>query len=199
MILRLALVEIISNNSKLLYLEGVSVNDISVFHRHRIEMVCGLYIKNARFLKDNCNVNSRKHRNYDARGGVSIRPKEWADPKVLNGRAFFRLGGSVGSLVLNSTTKDDEAVYRCRVDFKRQTTTHFRVNLTVVEPISSVRIQDSSGTILVGVAGPFTVGETPTLICKAVGGDPVPSISWWKNGKLLESDYDGGLPSLSVN
>ena len=42
---------------------------------------------------------------------------------------------------------------------------------------------------LVGVAGPFTVGQRPTLNCKAFGGNPPPVVTWWKNGQLVDEKY----------
>ena len=56
-------------------------------------------------------------------------------------------------------------------------------------PIQSVTITDSNGSELVGAAGPFAVGDTPTLACRVLGGDPEPQITWWKNGHLLDEAY----------
>ena len=69
---------------------------------------------------------------YDARSGAYTRPKEWSDPKILGERAHFTVTTSPAALVLNLTRRTDQAVYRCRVDYKHLTTTHARVNLTVI-------------------------------------------------------------------
>nr|XP_053647246.1 nephrin-like [Cherax quadricarinatus] len=124
---------------------------------------------------------------YDTRSGVYSRPKEWADPLILGERAHFSMSTLPAALVLNQTRRSDQAVYRCRVDYKRRTTTHARINLTVIEPVESVRIVDESGIEVVGVAGPYTVGERPSLTCQVLGGDPPPTVTWWKNGHHLDS------------
>ncbi|KAF2365930.1 Immunoglobulin V-set domain, partial [Trinorchestia longiramus] len=127
---------------------------------------------------------------YDVRQGLYSRPKEWSDPMLLGSRAHFSVATTPAALVLNYTSKSDEAVYRCRVDFKHHITTHARVNLTVIEPITGISIQDPNGSELVGVAGPYPLGSAPSLVCRVVGGDPPPSITWWKNGHLLDQTYN---------
>ena len=74
------------------------------------------------------------------------------------------------------------------------------INSFFSDPISNVRIQDSTGADLVGVAGPYNVGESPTLTCRVIGGNPSPSITWWLNGELLQENHNnnmGDLPSSS--
>ncbi len=56
-----------------------------------------------------------------------------------------------------------------------------------------MRIQDFTGADLVGVAGPYNVGESPTLTCRVIGGDPTPSITWWRNGRILVEKYNPGV------
>ncbi|XP_050699115.1 nephrin-like [Eriocheir sinensis] len=126
---------------------------------------------------------------YDARSGAYSRPKEWSDPKILGERAHFTVTTAPAALVLNFTRRTDQAVYRCRVDYKHLTTTHARVNLTVIEPVSGVRIVDELGTELVGAAGPYTLEQRPSLTCRAGGGDPSPTVTWWKDGRLIDSTY----------
>uniref|UniRef100_A0A2P2I0U7 Kin of IRRE-like protein 1 n=2 Tax=Hirondellea gigas TaxID=1518452 RepID=A0A2P2I0U7_9CRUS len=126
---------------------------------------------------------------YDVRKGLYSRPKEWADPDLLDNRAHFSVATNPAALVINSTSKNDQAVYRCRVDFRHHITTHARVNLTIIEPITSVTIEDDNGVELVGAAGPYALGSTPSLSCKVVGGDPPPYITWWKNGHMFDQAY----------
>nr|XP_045587049.1 junctional adhesion molecule A-like [Procambarus clarkii] len=103
------------------------------------------------------------------------------------------------ALVLNQTRRPDQAVYRCRVDYKRLTTTHARVNLTVIEPVGSVSIMDENGMELVGAAGPYTVGQRPSLTCRVQGGDPPPAVTWWRDGRLVDGTYHHqSLPSRAT-
>ncbi|XP_063886753.1 nephrin-like isoform X2 [Scylla paramamosain] len=134
---------------------------------------------------------------YDARSGAYTRPKEWSDPKILGERAHFTVTTSPAALVLNLTRRSDQAVYRCRVDYKHLTTTHARVNLTVIEPVRGVRIVDDGGTELVGVAGPYILEQRPSLTCRAAGGDPSPTVTWWKDGRLIDSTYHYEQPPSS--
>ncbi|XP_042228361.1 nephrin-like isoform X2 [Homarus americanus] len=134
---------------------------------------------------------------YDVRSGAYSKPKEWADPELLGERAHFSMTTNPAALVLNQTRRADQAVYRCRVDYKRLTTTHARVNLTVIEPVTSVRIVDESGLELVGAAGPYTVGERPSLTCRVQGGDPLPAVTWWRSGRLLDNTYHQQAPPSS--
>ena len=69
---------------------------------------------------------------YDVRRGASMPPKVVWDRSVLGDRAAFLLNGSSPALVVSATRKADEAVYRCRVDFRQHITMHSRVNLTII-------------------------------------------------------------------
>ena len=69
---------------------------------------------------------------YDARRGAHMPPKVVWDRSVLGDRAAFLLNGSSPALVVSATRKADEAVYRCRVDFRQHITMHSRVNLTII-------------------------------------------------------------------
>ncbi|XP_064088230.1 synaptogenesis protein syg-2-like [Macrobrachium nipponense] len=132
---------------------------------------------------------------YDVRSGDYSPPTKWSDPVLLGDRAYFSMTSKPAALVLNQTTRDDQAVYRCRVDYKQFTTTHARVNLTVIEPIRNVKIVDQGGLELVGAAGPYTLGERPTLTCRVQGGDPPPTaVTWWRDGLLLDSTYHHQTP-----
>ena len=53
----------------------------------------------------------------------------------------------------------------------------------------SVRLLDGGGEELVGAAGPYPVGARPTLTCRVVGGVLRPSLTWWRDGRLLDASY----------
>ncbi|CAL4121348.1 unnamed protein product, partial [Meganyctiphanes norvegica] len=57
------------------------------------------------------------------------------------------------------------------------------------EPVSTMMIVDDADTKLVGAAGPYSVGERPTLTCRAYGGDPPPIVNWWRDDRLLDHTY----------
>ena len=59
----------------------------------------------------------------------------------------------------------------------------------LTEPVRGVRIVDDGGTELVGVAGPYILEQRPSLTCRAAGGDPSPTVTWWKDGRLIDSTY----------
>ncbi|GFY59517.1 uncharacterized protein TNIN_138471 [Trichonephila inaurata madagascariensis] len=54
------------------------------------------------------------------------------------------------------------------------------------EPI----IMDEYGQRLRGVIGKYDEGSTLTFICDVDGGDPHPSVTWWRGDTLLDDDYN---------
>lgn len=68
----------------------------------------------------------------DVRGKDFSRAEKWSDDSVFNNRAYFEPDAKASSLVIDSVTEKDAAVYRCRVDFKYAQTRNSKVNLTVV-------------------------------------------------------------------
>lgn len=102
--------------------------------------------------------------------------------------------------------QEDEAEYRCRVDFKRGRTVNTIISLRVVVPPSELSIysaQDSrQQTRLEGLIGPFNEDEQLQLVCVASGGKPRPQIVWRRDFQVIESTYQNadkdGSYTLSV-
>lgn len=68
---------------------------------------------------------------YDVRSTENV-GAHWADDKTLNGRANFHVTQQLAELVITNVSDKDEAVYKCRVDFKQSPTRNSRVNLSVI-------------------------------------------------------------------
>ena len=88
---------------------------------------------------------------FDARGSSLNTGKHWNDERILGKRAYFKMspgswrsGSNSGMtswrasreegayLELNQIQENDEAIYRCRVDFLLSPTRNTIVNFTVV-------------------------------------------------------------------
>ncbi|XP_042874392.1 hemicentin-1-like [Penaeus japonicus] len=116
------------------------------------------------------------------------------DRRVLN------VNRGAATLTLNNLTVSDAGVYECRVDFfKSPTHTNF-VNLTIVEPPSSLEIVDSlGGRATRGVMGPYQEGVSVTLTCRARGGSPSPNVTWWRDEKIVSGKWDAAGPGIVQN
>ena len=57
--------------------------------------------------------------------------RHWSDDTVFGGRAFYQASHNPGRLVIDDVKIYDEALYKCRVDFKVQPTTISQVKLNV--------------------------------------------------------------------
>ncbi|KAK0086813.1 hypothetical protein PV326_005436 [Microctonus aethiopoides] len=68
---------------------------------------------------------------YDARNGQQGKVKLWSDPLFWGSRAIFRLGPPA-QLQIQDVRPTDEAVYRCRIDFRNSPTRNMKVNFTVI-------------------------------------------------------------------
>nr|XP_053643308.1 hemicentin-1-like [Cherax quadricarinatus] len=118
---------------------------------------------------------------FDVRRGPA---SHWKNPSHLPHRATFR--PTTASLTLQRVEAADQGTYRCRVDFRINPTLTFTTNLSVVVPPSRVAIYTELGVEARSIVGPFTQGDTLRLTCRATGGSPPPSLTWWEGPLLLD-------------
>ncbi|KOC66691.1 Neural cell adhesion molecule 1, partial [Habropoda laboriosa] len=131
----------------------------------------------------------------DARSGDLASAIHWAVSDDLGKRTYFQIGdGHRAKLKVTKVTYKDQGIFRCRVDFIDSPTRNFRVNLTLVEEPSKPVIYDAQGREVTGVGGPFLEGYNLALTCQVAGGRPKPTVTWWKDGKIL----DGVVDTISV-
>ncbi|XP_075982590.1 protein turtle homolog A-like isoform X2 [Anticarsia gemmatalis] len=139
----------------------------------------------------------------DFRNGA---PTHWAVAGEFGARTHFVLNESDPSsahLVVEKVARQDEGVYRCRIDYVDAPTRNYRVNLTVIVPPEPPRIYDYEGTEILGnIAGPFREGQNVLLSCQAAGGKPPPDVSWYRGEERLAFTKEGSvcqlhLPNLS--
>ncbi|KAL6256355.1 hypothetical protein P5V15_012472 [Pogonomyrmex californicus] len=127
----------------------------------------------------------------DARNSNLTNAIHWAVSDDLGTRMYFQVGdGQRAKLKVNEVTLKDQGIFRCRVDFVDSPTRNFRVNLTLVEQPSRPVIHDAQGREVTGVGGPFLEGYDLALTCQVAGGRPKPSVTWWKDGELLDGVID---------
>ncbi|XP_069178551.1 protein turtle homolog A isoform X1 [Procambarus clarkii] len=118
---------------------------------------------------------------YDMRNGPAT---HWKSPDHLGLRATFEAARNALNILRVQTP--DEGIYRCRVDFRINPTLTFISNLSVIVPPRRLLVYIDPDTEVRGVVGPFLEGETVTLNCRAEGGSPPPSVTWWEGAVLLD-------------
>jgi len=136
---------------------------------------------------------------YDARRGSWNLGARWSDGGQFGTRAYFQLSSSPAELRVENVKEGEEGVYRCRVDFKSAPTRNTLVNLTVLVPPASLTLIDADGIELSETAGPYLPGATPRLQCLASGGNPLPEVTWWKEGRLVDSSYETTFTKVVQN
>ncbi|XP_068152955.1 nephrin isoform X1 [Drosophila tropicalis] len=124
----------------------------------------------------------------DIRAGISKAPKRWSDESVFGDRAYFIFDKEPGKLSIQNTQGSDSGTYRCRVDFLKAQTFNTRVRLNVISPPKQVVIRDSANVERSTVVGPYSEGDIVTLKCQVIGGYPIPSVSWYRDGVEAQSD-----------
>nr|XP_045598938.1 uncharacterized protein LOC123758527 [Procambarus clarkii] len=120
-------------------------------------------------------------KSYDMRNGPAT---HWKSPDHLGLRATFEAARN--ALNIQRVQTPDEGIYRCRVDFRINPTLTFISNLSVIVPPRRLLVYIDQDAEVRGVVGPFLEGETVTLNCRAEGGSPPPSVTWWEGAVLLD-------------
>nr|XP_053632762.1 nephrin-like [Cherax quadricarinatus] len=108
----------------------------------------------------------------------------WKNPDHLGLRATFEAARN--ALNIQRVQTVDEGTYRCRVDFRINPTLTFTCNLSVVVPPSRLLVYTEMGEDVRTVVGPYSEGDTITINCRAIGGSPLPRVTWWEGAVLLD-------------
>ncbi|XP_037073229.1 uncharacterized protein LOC119094259 [Pollicipes pollicipes] len=106
---------------------------------------------------------------YDLRNRLEEKRK-WHNTSVFGSRVDFVPGRRPAVLTLRHISRQDQGLYKCRVDFQHSRTRNALVNLTVIVAPEHVRIVDPQGRILDTVAGTFSEGDRLELNCRVKGG-----------------------------
>ncbi|XP_071039050.1 neural cell adhesion molecule 1 isoform X3 [Parasteatoda tepidariorum] len=104
-------------------------------------------------------------------------------------RAYFNSSASPAFLRIEGIKKDEEGVYRCRVEYRRARTETIDMTLAVIVPPREAIIMDDFGQHLHGVIGPYNEGQPVSLICEGEGGDPTPTVRWLKGSDVIDDTY----------
>ncbi|KAL1513908.1 hypothetical protein ABEB36_003247 [Hypothenemus hampei] len=135
----------------------------------------------------------------DARGGPLTKASHLAMSDDLGRRSYFIADEepSKTRLRIQNVNRNDQGIFRCRVDFVNSPTRNFRVNLTLIEQPSRPRIFDTKGRELRpnATAGPFLEGHELFLSCQVNGGFPKPKVTWWFNNSILDGVVDSKADS----
>ncbi|CAL4203732.1 unnamed protein product, partial [Meganyctiphanes norvegica] len=122
----------------------------------------------------------------DARSSSLSDSKHWSD---LGPNARFDLMSSSNGLVLDPVKAENEAEYRCRVDFKASQTRNVRIKLqVVVVPKKVTIVNGTTGMDLNGMIAPYYEGDNVTVTCVAEGGQPRPRVRWYQGDQILDEN-----------
>ncbi|XP_037033007.1 neural cell adhesion molecule 2 [Bradysia coprophila] len=124
---------------------------------------------------------------FDARDSNLEKGSHWVDDKTLGGRAYFQAAANPATLTIESMKSIDSGIYRCRVDFLKSPTRNSRVQLKVIIPPEKLLVLDERGDHIPHyILGPYNEGSTVNISCVSMGGRPLPIVTWWHEGTLLD-------------
>ncbi|GBN10353.1 hypothetical protein AVEN_216746-1 [Araneus ventricosus] len=115
--------------------------------------------------------------------------QHFPSPEIQD-RIHFDVSVHPPVLIISSVVPEDAEIYKCRVDLRRSRTLLLQSRLKVIVPPHEPIIMDEYGQRLRGVIGPFDEGSTLTFICDVDGGNPHPSVTWWRGETLLDDVFN---------
>ncbi|XP_076329179.1 lachesin-like isoform X1 [Tachypleus tridentatus] len=124
----------------------------------------------------------------DARNGLENWSKHLPSTTLAN-RSNYNITVIPSVLQIWDIRETDVGRYKCRVDYKNQPTEYFFVFLKVIVPPREIIIMDIYGQRLKDLIGPYKEGSSLPLICESDGGVPPPALTWWKEDKLVQSNF----------
>ncbi|XP_034940665.1 neural cell adhesion molecule 2-like [Chelonus insularis] len=124
----------------------------------------------------------------DVRGRDFSTAERWSDDSVFSNRAYFRTDQKPAKLEINPIVEKDAEIYRCRVDFLIGQTRNYKVNLTVIVPPKKISITDVNDITREKQVGPYLEGAELKLHCNVHGGKPPPTVTWYRNDKVIASE-----------
>ncbi|XP_022183583.1 hemicentin-1-like [Myzus persicae] len=127
---------------------------------------------------------------FDVRGMPLDQAHHYSAPDVFGNRASFRTVTDPACLLVDEVHRNDEGVYRCRVDFRNSATKSFRYNLSVIVPPEHPVVFDRLGRQLNMTVGPLDEGDGIALICRVIGGNPPPVVVWLKNDQIVDDECE---------
>ncbi|XP_022245077.1 nephrin-like isoform X5 [Limulus polyphemus] len=134
----------------------------------------------------------------DARRGVVGHGKHSSSDNYAT-RTYFSTVSKPATLQLTAVTANDEGSYTCRVDFRKARTRYSEITLTIVVLPRKPRITDGKGDLIHKVAGPYNEGDRLVLLCESEGGNPLPSLTWWKESELIDESYEVTPQKITFN
>ncbi|MPC09082.1 Cell adhesion molecule 1 [Portunus trituberculatus] len=120
---------------------------------------------------------------YDVRG---VPAKHYSNPQHFDTRATF----DTASLIVKRVRIEDAGVYSCRVHFNTGPSLTYTTNLTVIVPPRRLAIYDDLGVLVGRRVGPLREGDTLRLTCRARGGSPPPTVTWWEAATPLDLNME---------
>ncbi|XP_037072920.1 nephrin-like isoform X2 [Pollicipes pollicipes] len=130
---------------------------------------------------------------YDSRKSSRISGAHWVDPKLDSSRVQFHADSRPAHLRVTAVQREDQRLYRCRVDFLHSPTRNSRVNLTVIVPPGPPVVTDETGRVIGrGASSRHREGQMLQLTCRSSGGSPLPNVTWWRGSALLDGTWQPG-------
>lgn len=170
-----------------------------------VELQCNLSVPASNHDKDNVTLvlwsKSDVHGplySVDARNTPLERAKHFPSPE-LAGRYEFNTSTHPAVLRVDPVRLEDAGEFKCRVDFRWARTHTFVMALQVIVPPKEVIIFDELGKPLQDVVGPYDEGSPLSLTCEAIGGTPVPTVTWWRDTVPLDGAYSNVSEGVARN
>ena len=117
----------------------------------------------------------------------------------LDNRAYFNSHNRPAFLHIDPIKLSDAGDYRCRVDFKRGRTVNTVISLKVIVPPEEPVITDMNGNELKGLIGPYNEGETLRMLCSSSGGQPRPTLTWFRDYTVIDDSFEYNEKDVALN
>ncbi|XP_045127676.1 hemicentin-1-like isoform X2 [Portunus trituberculatus] len=116
-------------------------------------------------------------------------PQAFVAGQLFGSRAELDFQGRFPYLKVEDLLEKDAGHYTCQVEIRKKRTQVAESTLKIIVPPGDPTILSEDGRE-VDILGPYNEGDTISVTCRVIGGQPSPRVSWFQEQQVLDEEAE---------